>query len=294
MATKDLDFGNVIKMVYDPPTESLKVLATITIGSITVDLDAANDSVRLGDGVLLNTLTNVGGKNALDVNIAGGNLAISIDHTDDSIRLGNGVDYLTSSTVGPKIGLDINLINTSLPLATNAATEAKQDTQITVLNSIDTKLTSPLVISAMSLPLPNGAATESKQDAQILELQDANTTLTSVENLLTSLDSKFTNPVPVSVTGSVSVAEPLIISGTEDGTFSGTERAFVNNQRLQVLASKDRQETYTYLDFGTKDQRISRVEYTSPTFSGITVRRDFNYVLDSNKYKPTTTVWSIV
>jgi hypothetical protein len=294
MATKDLDFGNVIKQVYDPPTESLKVLATISIGSISVDLDASTDSIRLGDGVLLNTLTPVGPKNALDVYIAGGSLALTIDHTDDSIRLGDGTILFTGTTVGLKSGLDVNLINTVLPLASNAATESKQDSQITILNSIDGKLTSPISITALSLPLPTGAATEAKQDSQITELQVANSTLTSMESLLTSLDTKFINPLPVSITGSVSVAEPLIISGTEDGTPSGIERTFVNNRKLQVLASKDRTETYTYADFGTKNQRITRVDYTSATFSGSIIRRDFNYVLDGNKYKRTNSIWSIV
>lgn len=111
MATKDLDFGNVIKQVYDPATESLKVLVTLTIGSVTVDLDASSDSVRLGDGVILSTFTTVGPKNALDVNIAGGNLTITVDHTEDSIRLGNGAVLFTGSTRGAKAGLDVNTLN---------------------------------------------------------------------------------------------------------------------------------------------------------------------------------------
>lgn len=295
MATKDLDFGNVIKQVYDPPTESLKVLATISIGSITVDLDAADDSIRLGDGTLLNTLTAVGPKNAIDVYLAGGSLDLTISQTDDSIRIGDGTSLFTGTTVGPKIGLDVNLLNTSLPLSTGASTEAKQDSQITILNSINTKLTSPLsTVTTITgtVPLPTGASTEAKQDSQITELLGINTKLTASNGFLASLDSKLTNPMPV--TGTISVSEPLLVSGTEDGTPSGTERTFVNNQRLQVLASKDRQEAYTYVDFGTRNQRVVRVDYTSATFPGIIVRRDFNYVLDSNKYKPTTTVWSII
>lgn len=238
-------------------TNPLPVDATVSVvvPPISVDLDAENDSVRLGDGVLLNTLTNIGGKNAIDVNIAGGNFDINIDHTDDSIRLGNGTDFLTSTTIGPSIGLDVNLINTTLPLATGAATETKQDTQIT-------------------------------------ELVAANNNLDAIELLLQNIDTKITNPLPIS--GTVSVTEPLIVSGTEDGTVLGTERAFVNNQRLQVLASHDREENYTYADFGTKNQRITRVEYSSATFPGIVVRRDFNYILDSGRYKLLDSVWSIV
>lgn len=206
MATKDLDFGNVIKMVYDPPTESLKVLATITIGSITVDLDASNDSVRLGDGVLLNTLTNVGGKNAIDVNIAGGFLDITIDQADDSIRLGDGTTLFTGTTVGPKTGLDVNIIG------------------------------SPTVI----------------------------------------LD------------------EPLLISGTDTGTISGTEYGYVYNQRQQVLAAHDREQDITYADFGTKDQRITQIDYTSPTFPGFTVRKIINYTLVSGRYRRDSVDWQIV
>lgn len=292
MATKDLDFGNVIKQVYDPPTESLKVLATISIGSISVDLDAATDSVRLGDGTVLNTITTIGAKNAIDVNIAGGSLDLAISHTDDSIRLGDGTVLFSGTTVGLKNGLDVNLINASLPLPVNAATESKQDTQISFLTSIDTKLTAPLFIQASSLPLPTGASTEAKQDSIITELQNSNSNLNDIETVLNSLDTKLTSPMPV--TGTVSVSEPLIVSGTEDGTPTGTERAFVNNQRLQVLASQDRVENYTYADFGNKNQRITRVEYTSATFPGITIRRDFNYILDSGKYKLVDSTWTII
>lgn len=206
MATKDLDFGNVIKQVYDPPTESLKVLATISIGSISVDLDAATDSVRLGDGVLLNTLTSVGGKNALDVNIAGGDLAIIMSHTEDSVRLGDGSDFFTSSSIGSKLGLDVNIIG------------------------------SPVI----------------------------------------TLD------------------EPIFTSGTDTGTTSGNEYGFVYNQRQQILAAHDREQAITYADFGTKDQRITQIDYTSPTFPGITVSKIITYTLISGKYRRDNIEWQVV
>jgi hypothetical protein len=310
VATKDLDFGNVLKLAYDPPTESLKVLATISIGSISVDLDAATDSVRLGDGTLLSTFTSIGPKNALDVNIAGGALALDISHTDDSIRLGDGTNLVTVTTIGLKQSLDVNIANTSFPLSVGAATEAKQEDQITLLTSIDDKLTLPLEIAAVSLPLPLGAATESKQDEQIqelinvnLELENINTSLTAVStsanqvianNSLASIDNKLTSPLSVVATGTVSVEEPLQISGTNNGLSSGIEYGYVYNQKQQVLASDDREETYTYADFGTKDQRIVRIDYTSNTFPGIIVRRDFNYVLENNKYKRTDSFWSVI
>jgi len=216
VSTKDLDFGNVIKMVYDPPTESLKVLATISIGSVSVDLDAATDSVRLGDGVLLNTLTNVGGKNALDVNIAGGSLAIIIDHSDDSIRLGDGTTLFTGSTVGLKTGLDVNILNPSIEVTTDL--------------------------------------------------------------------EAFTGASPDNVQ----------LVGSLDGTKTGAKYGFVNNIRQQVLSAHDRAQDITYADFGTKDQRITQIDYTSPTFPAVTVRKLIAYTLTSGKYRRDSIDWQII
>lgn len=269
MSTKDLDFGNVIKQVYDPPTESLKVLATISIGSITVDLDAATDSVRLGDGILLNTLTNIGGKNAIDVNIAGGSLALDISHTDDSIRLGDGTTLFTGTTVGLKTGLDINLINSSI-----AVTGPLTDAELRAF---------PVDVSLSSIPLASGAATSANQVI-------ANASLASI-------DSKLTSPLAVTVDlEAFTGANPdnVQLVGSIDGTKTGTKYGFVNNLRTQILSSQDRNADFTYADFGTKDQRITRIEYSSATFPGFIIRRDFNYTLQGNQYRRDDEVWSII
>ena len=86
----------------------------------TTDVDSIKDSdsvgafLRSSDGTLIDH-TNVGGKNAIDVNIAGGAvLEVALDHTNDSVALGDGTNLYTSTTVGADIGLDVNLINTSI------------------------------------------------------------------------------------------------------------------------------------------------------------------------------------
>lgn len=232
MATKDLDFGNVIKQVYDPPTESLKVLATISIGSITVDLDAATDSVRLGDGSVLSTFTTIGPKNALDVNIAGGTLALTIDQADDSIRLGDGTTLFTGTTVGPKTGLDVNLLNSSLAVT--------------------------------------GPLTDAELRASAIEVTTDLEAFTGI------------NPDNVQLVGSI------------DGTKTGTKYGFVNNIRQQILSSQDREQAITYADFGTKDQRIVQIDYTSSTFPGFTVQKIINYTLVSGRYRRDSIEWQIV
>lgn len=82
--------------------------------------------------------------------------------------------------------------------------------------------------------------------------------------------------------------------GTEDGTPTGIQRVFVNNLRQQVLASHNRQAAFTYVDFGTKDQRITQIDYTSVTFPGFTIRRQFAYSLVGNRYRRDNESWAVV
>lgn len=86
----------------------------------------------------------------------------------------------------------------------------------------------------------------------------------------------------------------VLTAGSEDGTKTGTKRAFVNNQRLQILSSHDRSQAITYADFGTKNQRITQIDYTSPTFPGITARKIVSYTLVGNNYRRDSITWSIV
>lgn len=100
------------------------------------------------------------------------------------------------------------------------------------------------------------------------------------------------DPIPVSVSSlSVTITGDAITSGTVDGTATGTERTFVNNRKNQVLASHDLAVAYTWLDFGTKDERVSSIVYTSATFVGVTVTRTFTYSLVGTKYRLDSESW---
>lgn len=91
--------------------------------------------------------------------------------------------------------------------------------------------------------------------------------------------------------GSITILGDSITSGTVDGTSTGTERTFVNNRKNQVLASHDLAVAYTWLDFGTKDERVSTIVYTSATFVGVTVTRTFAYSLVGTKYRLNSETW---
>lgn len=82
--------------------------------------------------------------------------------------------------------------------------------------------------------------------------------------------------------------------GTEDGTPTGIQRVFVNNFRQQILATHNRVAAFTYADFGTKDQRITQVNYTSTTFPGITIQRQFAYSLVGTRYRRDNETWNVV
>lgn len=89
----------------------------------------------------------------------------------------------------------------------------------------------------------------------------------------------------------------VLIVGTEDGTKTGTKHVFVNNIRSKILAASDRVQTITYADFGTKDQRVTQIDYTAPSIGigpGYTARKLLNYTLVVNKYRRDSIDWSIV
>lgn len=92
--------------------------------------------------------------------------------------------------------------------------------------------------------------------------------------------------------GSITIIGDSITSGTVDGTAGGTERTFVNNRKNQLLQSHDLVASYSWLDFGTKDERVSSIVYTSATFSGVTVTRTFTYSLVGTKYRLDVDTWT--
>lgn len=297
-----MDFGNIIRQVYEPSSESLNVNI---VGSGSPSLPS---TVRLSDGTgYLSSTTGVGFR-ALDVSIK--NIPeILISHADDSIRLGDGTNLNTITQNGVKYGLDVNIINTTLNVSdTNALTE---------LQSINTKLTSPIsttisgtvavagpltdvelrasavAISASSLPLPTGAASESTL-ASINSKLNTLGQKTSANSMPVVLASDQTLTVNADLDAFSATPDNVMVVGSIDGTKTGTKYGFVYNLRQQVLDAHDRNADFTYADFGTKNERITRIDYTSGTFSGFTIRRDFNYTLVSGNYRRDDEVWSVI
>ena len=94
MATNQMDSGNILRAVFDNPSQSLNVNIQ---GSGTPTLP---NVARLSDGTSFITSTVVGASRALDVAIT--NMPeIIITDTSDSIKIGNGSGtYMSVNTDG--------------------------------------------------------------------------------------------------------------------------------------------------------------------------------------------------
>lgn len=99
--------------------------------------------------------------------------------------------------------------------------------------------------------------------------------------------------VPVDiVSGNITINGGSVSSGTIDGEEDGTKRFYVNNRKQQVLSAHDLVVNYSWLDFGSKNERVSSIVYTSATFTGDIITRTFNYTLVSDKYRLDSETWT--
>lgn len=219
---KFLNMENIIKKVFDETTDSLRMT---TSGTSTIVIDAADDSIAIADRNTGDLLT-VKPDGSINTNIVGvtpvsGRLPVDLG--------GATVNITGDVTVSNEVEIT-NDVNNPIPVngtvtVAGISTLAEQQLQTTALNSIDGKLTSPLIISstnldvrdlvfatdkvdvtgssievsntvaisAASLPLPLGASTLAEQQLQTTELTDVNTQLSDVVTNTASIGTNTTD-----------------------------------------------------------------------------------------------------
>jgi hypothetical protein len=103
-------------------------------------------------------------------------------------------------------------------------------------------------------------------------------------------------PVTQPVSGTVSVSNLPAIQDVNivGGITNPLPVEIVDNIRQQILKAADRDQLITYASFGTKDQRVIKVEYTSPTVVGYTARKTLSYTLVGTKYRRDSIEWEII
>lgn len=131
-------------------------------------------------------------------------------------------------------------------------------------------------------------------------IDETNLILTSIEVDTTNIDSKLstTNSTLVDIYDALNqpleITQPIITAGTQNGLVGGPVFINVSNLRQQILASHDREQSITYADFGTKNQRVIQIDYSSPTFAGFVAQKVILYSLVSGRYRRDSINWSVI
>jgi hypothetical protein len=128
------DPGQVLKDAFDPLTQRLRVDAQLSASSVTIDvaIDHANDSIRIGDGTNLATITQVGADYGLDVNIISGSVTGSF--TQSGLSIGIKCQAITVTDSATKIPLASLAGRNSISIRVMGASKVYFD-DLTVLSS---------------------------------------------------------------------------------------------------------------------------------------------------------------
>lgn len=62
----------------------------------------------------------------------------------------------------------------------------------------------------------------------------------------------------------------------------------------KILSAHDRNQAFTWLDFGTKNERVTQIDYTAPSVTTQTLRKTFSYTLVSGSYRLDTIVFTLI
>lgn len=158
-------------------------------------------------------------------------------------------------------------------------TQVEADLEAILVESVETNTTLDSILA-------ESVESNTKLDTVITETQQANTTLQDI--LVEAQEANVTlDNIEAGLAG------PTITAGTSDGTISGDVFINVNNVKNQILQAADTNAALTYADFGTVNQRITQIDYTSPTFPGIIASKVLTYVLDGTRYRRTNITWVV-
>jgi len=197
--------------------------------------------------------------------IVNADIDVQLDSADDNVAIASpDGDFLEINADG---SINVNVSGTVDVTGSEVSVSGTVDvtgSEVSVSGTVDVEVTSPVAIS--------GTVDVSGSTVSI----SGTVPVSITEPLLTTID------------------QPIYVGGTINGQYSGQKFGFVYNSRQQILDSHDRIADFIYADFGTKNQRITEIEYTSATFPGITVKRTFTYTLVSGKYKRDNEIWSLI
>lgn len=301
----NLDADQVLKQSFDEINDRLRVDASVTAVVAGVTLSAATSDIAIKDRVTGNLLK-INADGSIDSNVVvsasgGDNIAIS-DGT-------NTLDINSDGSINVK-ATDLDIRN--LTFATDKVDVSGSNVNVTA-SDLDIRNLSAL---QDNVAISNGTTSLAINLDGSLNVAGVatETTLSSVETSVQSIDAKLPALGPNVAANSISVTlatnqssldvnldaftnvdpDSVQLVGSINGSKTGTKYGIVNNLRLQILDSHDRIALFSYADFGTKNQRITQIDYSSVTFPGSTVRRQFSYSLVGTNYRRDNETWTIV
>jgi hypothetical protein len=212
------------------------------------------------------------------------------------VKSADGTQITHTDNAGKK-ALDVNVandINVTADISPASLTDLQtiQDTSNTILTQIETNT--------------QGLATETKQDAIISELNAAELILTQIETNTQDLATEAKQDIIISELNQSEAILTQIETNTQ-GLATAlkqddiiTELQNINNAQIvlnikeQIMRATDRQQDITYADFGTKNQRITEINYSAVSVGVQTAKKLITYTLVGNKYRRDSIDWSIV
>ena len=199
-----------------------QLIFDVTDADTIADSDSVGAFVRGSDGTLI-THTTVGGKEALDVNIAAGiNVEVDLSHLDDSVRLGNGTDFYTSTSENGDISLDVHISNSDLDIRDLVFATDKVDVSGSTILGITNDVNiadggNSITVDAVDLDIRDLTAASDSVQSNLFD--GAGTALTStLVGADQSLDVNVTQSVDPSTanTAILSAADTLAVAGTAE------------------------------------------------------------------------------
>lgn len=293
-----LDSEQVLKQSFDEVNDRLRVDASVTAVVAGVTLDAATSDIAIADRVTGNLLK-VNADGSIDANV------VVSASGGDNIAISDGTNTLDINSDG-----SINVKATDLDIRNLTFASDKVD----VSGSSVSVTASDLDIRNLSALQDNVAISDGSNTLAINLDGSLNVSGVATELTLSSIDAKLPTLGPNAAASSVSVTlatdqTPLPVNldaftnvdpdsvqlvGSINGTKTGTKYGVVYNKKQQILDSHDRIAAFTYADFGTKNQRITQINYTSGTFPGTTVQRQFSYTLVGTNYRRDNETWTVI
>jgi len=234
-----------------------------------------------------------------------GGLEVDIDHTSDSIRIGDGTNLITSTSASGKVGLDVNIVNSSETTLQSILTELTAKTEpsdaqnIRALNVLTDSISAPNVETKLDNLLTELQLKADLNEAQnirnLSSLQDSVSVpeLTTTNTLLSSIEASLSSPLQVNLDAFTGTPDSVQLVGSNDGLSTGAKFGIVYNIRKAILDAEDRESDIAYADFGTKNQRVLSITYTSPTFPGRTAIKQLTYSLVGNRYRRDSIDWIV-